>query len=53
VGIPVEADTNRFAQKLFTPLPGRYDRLAELLRWDRTDAGAGPWSTTSSQTTPS
>ena len=41
MGIPVEADTNRFAQKLFTPLPGRYDRLAELLsmgqngRWRR------------------
>jgi len=41
VGIPVEEDTNRFAQKLFTPLPGRYDRLAELLsmgqngRWRR------------------
>ena len=41
MGIPVEEDTNRFAQKLFTPLPGRYDRLAELLsmgqngRWRR------------------
>jgi demethylmenaquinone methyltransferase/2-methoxy-6-polyprenyl-1,4-benzoquinol methylase len=41
VGIPVEVDTNRFAQKLFAPLPGRYDRLAELLsmgqngRWRR------------------
>jgi len=41
VGIPVQKDTNRFAQKLFTPLPGRYDRLAELLsmgqngRWRR------------------
>jgi len=41
VGIPVEEDTNRFAQKLFAPLPGRYDRLAELLsmgqngRWRR------------------
>ena len=39
--IPVGEDTNRFAQKLFTPLPGRYDRLAELLsmgqngRWRR------------------
>ena len=39
--IPVEEDANRFAQKLFTPLPGRYDRLAELLsmgqngRWRR------------------
>lgn len=34
-------DPNRFAQKLFTPLPGRYDRLAEVLsmgqngRWRR------------------
>jgi demethylmenaquinone methyltransferase/2-methoxy-6-polyprenyl-1,4-benzoquinol methylase len=33
---------NRFAQQLFTPLPGRYDRLAEVLsfgqngRWRRT-----------------
>jgi demethylmenaquinone methyltransferase/2-methoxy-6-polyprenyl-1,4-benzoquinol methylase len=33
---------NRFAQSLFTPLPGRYDRLAEILsmgqnaRWRRT-----------------
>jgi demethylmenaquinone methyltransferase / 2-methoxy-6-polyprenyl-1,4-benzoquinol methylase len=41
VGIPEEEDTNRFAQKLFAPLPGRYDRLAELLsmgqngRWRR------------------
>jgi len=41
VEIPVEEDANRFAQKLFTPLPGRYDRLAELLsmgqngRWRR------------------
>jgi demethylmenaquinone methyltransferase/2-methoxy-6-polyprenyl-1,4-benzoquinol methylase len=41
VGISVEGDTNRFAQTLFTPLPGRYDRLAELLsmgqngRWRR------------------
>jgi len=41
VGIPVEEDTNQFAQKLFTPLPGRYDRLAEILsmgqngRWRR------------------
>jgi demethylmenaquinone methyltransferase/2-methoxy-6-polyprenyl-1,4-benzoquinol methylase len=39
--IPVEEDTNRFAQMLFTPLPGQYDRLAELLsmgqngRWRR------------------
>jgi demethylmenaquinone methyltransferase/2-methoxy-6-polyprenyl-1,4-benzoquinol methylase len=34
-------DSNRFAQELFTPLPSRYDRLAELLsfgqngRWRR------------------
>jgi len=41
VGISVEGDTNRFAQTLFTPLPERYDRLAELLsmgqngRWRR------------------
>lgn len=41
MGIPVEGDTNRFAQTLFTPLPGRYDQLAELLsmgqngRWRR------------------
>ncbi|HEY0717473.1 MAG TPA: class I SAM-dependent methyltransferase [Streptosporangiaceae bacterium] len=43
---------NRFAQGLFTPLPGRYDRLAEVLsmgqngRWRRAMvdriAGAGP-----------
>lgn len=38
---PVEEDANRFAQQLFAPLPGRYDRLAELLsmgqngRWRR------------------
>jgi len=43
---------NRFAQRLFTPLPSRYDRLAEILsmgqngRWrramvDRIAAGAG------------
>ncbi len=25
------ADRNRFAQRLFTPLPARYDRLAEIL----------------------
>jgi demethylmenaquinone methyltransferase / 2-methoxy-6-polyprenyl-1,4-benzoquinol methylase len=37
----VGGDRNQFAQKLFTPLPGRYDRLAELLsmgqngRWRR------------------
>lgn len=39
--IPEQEDANRFAQELFTPLPGRYDRLAELLsmgqngRWRR------------------
>src|SRR5450631_3135090 len=38
---PGPGATNRFAQKLFTPLPERYDRLAELLsmgqngRWRR------------------
>lgn len=37
----VSGDRNRFAQQLFTPLPQRYDRLAELLsmgqngRWRR------------------
>ena len=37
----VGGDRNRFAQRLFTPLPGRYDRLAEVLsmgqngRWRR------------------
>src|SRR5258708_32610814 len=35
------AERNRFAQQLFTPLPARYDRLAEVLsfgqngRWRR------------------
>ncbi len=39
--IPEQEDANRFAQTLFTPLPGRYDRLAALLsmgqngRWRR------------------
>ena len=40
--MPRPADgRNRFAQGLFTPLPGRYDRLAEVLsmgqngRWRR------------------
>jgi len=44
---------NRFAQRLFTPLPGRYDRLAEILsmgqngRWrramvDRIAGATGP-----------
>ncbi len=38
---PEQNDPNRFAQALFTPLPGRYDRLAALLslgqdgRWRR------------------
>jgi demethylmenaquinone methyltransferase/2-methoxy-6-polyprenyl-1,4-benzoquinol methylase len=38
---PDPDDTNRFAQRLFAPLPRRYDRLAELLsmgqngRWRR------------------
>ena len=38
---PASAERNRFAQNLFTPLPERYDRLAELLsfgqngRWRR------------------
>src|ERR1700758_2956858 len=37
----VAGDRNRFAQRLFTPLPRRYDRLAEILsfgqngRWRR------------------
>ena len=37
----VAGDRNRFAQELFTPLPRRYDRLAEVLsmgqnsRWRR------------------
>src|SRR5271165_4201363 len=37
----VTGDRNRFAQQLFTPLPKRYDRLAEVLsmgqngRWRR------------------
>ena len=41
-GVALSAeDRNRFAQRLFTPLPGRYDRLAEVLsmgqngRWRR------------------
>jgi len=43
---------NRFAQRLFTPLPARYDRLAEILsmgqnrRWRRAMVGriaAAPW----------
>jgi demethylmenaquinone methyltransferase / 2-methoxy-6-polyprenyl-1,4-benzoquinol methylase len=41
VDTPDPEDPNQFAQQLFTPLPGRYDRLAELLsmgqngRWRR------------------
>ncbi len=39
--LPTATDRNTFAQNLFTPLPARYDRLAELLsfgqnaRWRR------------------
>ena len=29
--LPAAAERNRFAQHLFTPLPARYDRLAEVL----------------------
>jgi len=42
VDIRDQDDPNRFAQKLFTPLPDRYDRLAQILslgqdgRWRRT-----------------
>ena len=42
---PASAERNRFAQNLFTPLPQRYDRLAELLsfgqngRWRRAMIG--------------
>jgi demethylmenaquinone methyltransferase/2-methoxy-6-polyprenyl-1,4-benzoquinol methylase len=41
VPLPAAAERTRFAQRLFTPLPQRYDRLAELLsfgqngRWRR------------------
>jgi demethylmenaquinone methyltransferase / 2-methoxy-6-polyprenyl-1,4-benzoquinol methylase len=41
VPLPTATDRNTFAQDLFTPLPARYDRLAELLsfgqngRWRR------------------
>jgi demethylmenaquinone methyltransferase / 2-methoxy-6-polyprenyl-1,4-benzoquinol methylase len=41
VDTPDPEDPNQFAQQLFTPLPGRYDRLAEVLsmgqngRWRR------------------
>ena len=47
--LPAIAERNRFAQDLFTPLPDRYDRLAEVLsfgqngRWRRAMVGAiGP-----------
>ena len=39
--LPAAASGNRFAQRLFAPLPARYDRLAEILsmgqngRWRR------------------
>ena len=42
---PAAAERNRFAQHLFTPLPQRYDRLAEILsfgqngRWRRAMVG--------------
>jgi demethylmenaquinone methyltransferase/2-methoxy-6-polyprenyl-1,4-benzoquinol methylase len=41
MGVQIAGDRNRFAQQLFTPLPERYDRLAEILsmgqngRWRR------------------
>jgi demethylmenaquinone methyltransferase / 2-methoxy-6-polyprenyl-1,4-benzoquinol methylase len=41
VPLPTSAERNSFAQDLFTPLPARYDRLAEILsfgqngRWRR------------------
>ncbi len=43
--VSTPAQRNRFAQQLFTPLPARYDRLAELLsfgqngRWRRAMVG--------------
>jgi demethylmenaquinone methyltransferase / 2-methoxy-6-polyprenyl-1,4-benzoquinol methylase len=45
VSVPTIAERNRFAQDLFTPLPDRYDRLAEWLsfgqngRWRREMVG--------------
>jgi demethylmenaquinone methyltransferase / 2-methoxy-6-polyprenyl-1,4-benzoquinol methylase len=51
---PAAAERNRFAQNLFTPLPQRYDRLAEILsfgqngRWRRamvSAIAAGPGQT--------
>ena len=38
----VAGDRNRFVQQLFTPLPQRYDRLAEVLSMARTVDGDGP-----------
>ncbi len=41
MSVKIAGDRNRFAQQLFTPLPERYDRLAEILsmgqngRWRR------------------
>src|SRR5208283_3551653 len=41
MSVQIAGDRNRFAQQLFTPLPRRYDRLAEVLsmgqngRWRR------------------
>jgi len=41
MSVQIAGDRNRFAQQLFTPLPERYDRLAEILsmgqngRWRR------------------
>ena len=51
--LPAAASGNRFAQRLFAPLPARYDRLAEILsmgqngRWrramvDQVAPAAGP-----------
>ena len=43
--LPAAASGNRFAQRLFAPLPARYDRLAEILsmgqngRWRRAMVG--------------
>jgi len=45
VPLPAAVERNRFAQQLFTPLPVRYDRLAEVLsfgqngRWRRAMVG--------------
>ena len=40
--IPEPDHPNRFAQHLFTPLPGRYDRLAEVLSMGQNGRGGGP-----------